>query len=75
MPMGKGYGKSAAGKTTRKRTPAPARAPARRKPAGNPLKQGSSKAVISNNIRALRNEGYPQTQAVAIAMDKSRRKR
>jgi hypothetical protein len=33
-----------------------------------PLKKGRSKKVISWNIRELRHAGYPQDQAVAIAM-------
>jgi len=37
-----------------------------------PLKRGKSKKVISENIRTLRHEGYPQDQAVAIAMEKAR---
>lgn len=43
-----------------------------------PLKRGGSQAVISSNISELRHSGYPQKQAVAIAMDKagkSRRKK
>ena len=32
-----------------------------------PLKKGKSKKVISQNIRKLRHEGYPQNQAIAIA--------
>ena len=43
-----------------------------------PLKRGSSKKVVSANIRELRKSGHPQDQAVAIAMQKagkSRRKR
>lgn len=40
----------------------------------NPLKKGSSKKVISSNIGQLREEGRPQNQAIAIAMDKARRK-
>ena len=36
-----------------------------------PLKKGSSKKVISENIRELRQAGYPQDQAVAIAMSKA----
>jgi hypothetical protein len=37
-----------------------------------PLKQGHSKAIISANIKELRKAGYPQAQAVAIALDKAR---
>ena len=38
-----------------------------------PLKRGSSRKTISDNIRKLRREGYPQQQAVAIAMEQARR--
>jgi hypothetical protein len=38
-----------------------------------PLKRGSSKAVISENIRELRSSGRPEKQAVAIAMSEARR--
>ena len=36
-----------------------------------PLKKGKSKAAVSSNIKTLVNEGYPQKQAVAIAMSKA----
>jgi len=33
-----------------------------------PLKKGKSKTAVSTNIRRLMHEGYPQKQAIAIAM-------
>ena len=33
-----------------------------------PLKKGSSQATVSSNISELRHSGYPERQAVAIAM-------
>jgi len=36
-----------------------------------PLKEGSSQETISQNIRELVDNGYPQDQAVAIAMSKA----
>ena len=37
-----------------------------------PLKSGSSKATVSSNISELRHSGYPQKQAVAVALNKAR---
>ena len=39
-----------------------------------PLKAGSSKHIISENISTLMHEGYPQKQAVAIALSQSRKR-
>lgn len=36
-----------------------------------PLKKGSSKESISENIARLMREGYPKKQAIAIAMSKA----
>lgn len=35
------------------------------------LRKGRSRKVISANISKLRHEGYPQSQAIAIAMSKA----
>lgn len=36
-----------------------------------PLKQGSNKHVISDNISELRKSGYPEKQSIAIAFSKA----
>tara|TARA_R110001606_G_scaffold78326_1_gene181196 strand:+ start:3423 stop:3596 length:174 start_codon:yes stop_codon:yes gene_type:complete len=38
-----------------------------------PLTPGKSKKAIATNIKKLRAEGYPQAQAVAIAMSTSKK--
>lgn len=38
-----------------------------------PLKKGSSKRVVSSNIRELKASGRPTKQAVAIALSEARR--
>jgi hypothetical protein len=40
-----------------------------------PLKKGSSKKVVSQNIRTEMRAGKPQKQAVAIAMKKAGKSR
>jgi len=36
-----------------------------------PLQKGSSRKVVSRNIKELRHSGRPQKQAVAIALKKA----
>lgn len=36
-----------------------------------PLKKGNSNAVVSQNVKELKQAGYPTKQAVAIALDKA----
>ena len=36
-----------------------------------PLKKGRSRPTVSANIKTLKSEGYPQDQAVAIALKKA----
>jgi SOS response regulatory protein OraA/RecX len=38
-----------------------------------PLKKGSSKETVSQNIREMRKAGYPQKQAVAASLNQSRK--
>jgi hypothetical protein len=38
-----------------------------------PLKKGTSKKTISNNIREMMKSGHPQNQSVAAALDEARR--
>ena len=40
-----------------------------------PLKRGRSTKVVSSNVQELRRAGYPQRQAVAIALHKAGRGR
>jgi type II secretory pathway component PulF len=40
-----------------------------------PLAKGKSKKVVSKNISMLRREGRPLKQAIAIAMQKARKKK
>jgi hypothetical protein len=40
-----------------------------------PLKKGSSKATVSENIREMIKAGHPQKQAVAASLEQARRSR
>jgi len=43
-----------------------------------PLTKGKTKKAVSSNVKKLKKEGYPQKQAVAIALNtagKGRRKK
>lgn len=40
-----------------------------------PLLSGKSKKVISKNIKKLVSEGYPQKQAVAIALSQTKKRK
>ena len=40
-----------------------------------PLKTGKSKQAVNYNIKELKGAGFKQKQAIAIALDKARKKK
>lgn len=40
-----------------------------------PLKEGDSEKTISYNIKKLKDEGYPGSQRIAIALSKAKKKK